>query len=81
MTAQCTMEHTNIVKRVLKASGIATDTVYRELVKMTNALVLIFGEADYTNFINYTNMKISLYKQELINERSASSKDEESDTA
>ena len=30
MTAQCTMERTSIVKRALKASRIATDTVYRE---------------------------------------------------
>ena len=48
---------------------------------MTNALTLILGEADYTNFINYTNTEISLYKQEVINGSSSSSKDEESETA
>lgn len=75
------MEHTSIVKRALKASRNATDTAYREPMKMANALALIFGEADYTNFINYTNMEINLNKQELINGRSSSSKEEESDTA
>ena len=40
---------------------------------MTNALTLILGEADYTNFINYTNTEISLYKQEVINGSSSSS--------
>ena len=69
------MERTGIVKGALKASRIATDTAYRELVKMTNVLVL--GEADYANFIDYVNTEISHYKQEVINGRSTSTKEEE----
>lgn len=77
LTAQRTMERTGIVKGALKASRIATDTAYRELVKMTNALALVLGEADYANFIDYVNAEISHYKQEVINGRSTSTKEEE----
>ena len=77
LTAQRTMKRTGIVKGALKASRIATDTAYRELVKMTNALALVLGEADYANFIDYVNTEISHYKQEVINGRSTSTKEEE----
>ena len=77
LTAQRTMERTGIVKGALKAARIATDTAYRELVKMTNALALVLGEADYANFIDYVNTEISHYKQEVINGRSTSTKEEE----
>ena len=79
LTAQRTMERIGIVKGILKASRIATDTAYRELVKMTNALALVLGEADYTNFIDYVNTEISHYKQEVINGRSSSTKEEEAE--
>ena len=79
LTAQRTMERTGIVKGALKTSRIATDTAYRELVKMTNALALVLGEADYANFIDYVNTEISHYKQEVINGRSTSAKEEETE--
>ena len=71
------MEHTGIVKGALKAARTATETAYRELVKMTNALFL--GKADYTNFIDYVNTEISHYKQEVINGRSSSAKEEDTE--
>jgi len=77
LTAQRTMERTGIVKGALKAARIATDTAYRELVKMINALALVLGETDYANFIDYVNTEISHYKQEVINGRSTSTKEEE----
>ena len=79
LTAQRTMERTGIVKGALKTSRIATDTAYRELVKMTNALALVLGEADYANFIDYVNTEISHYQQEVINGRSTSAKEEETE--
>ena len=79
LTAQRTMERTGIVKGALKTSRIATDTAYRELVKMTNALALVLGETDYTNFIDYVNTEIGHYKQEVINGRSSSAKEEEAE--
>lgn len=77
LTAQRTMERTGIVKGALKTSRIATDTAYRELVKMTNALALVLGEADYANFIDYVNTEISHYKQEVINGSNSSAKEED----
>ena len=56
----------------MKAARIATETAYRELVKMTNALALVLGETDYANFIDYVNTEINHYKQEVINRRSTS---------
>ena len=76
LTAQRTMERTGIVKGALKASRIATDTVYREVVKMTNTLTLVLGETDYANFIDNANTEISHYKQKMINGRSTSNKEE-----
>lgn len=79
LTAQRTMERTDIVKGALKTSRIATDTAYRKLVKMTNALALVLGETDYANFIDYVNTEISHYKQEVINGRSTPAKEEETE--
>ena len=73
------MERTGIVKGALKAARIATDTAYRELAKMTNALALVLGETDYADFIDYVNTEITHYKQEVISGRSASGKEEEAE--
>ena len=63
--------------KISQKSLLTDDIAYRELVKMTNALALVLGEADYANFIDYVNTEISHYKQEVINGRSTSTKEEE----
>ena len=75
-TTQRTEERMGIENGALKASRTASDNAYRSLVKMVNALALVEGETDYTDFIDYVNTEIAHYKQEVINGRSASGKEE-----
>ena len=42
---------------------------YRVLVKMVNALALVFGEKDYTAFIDYVNTEVAHYKREVIGQK------------
>lgn len=39
---------------------------------MVNALALVFGEKDYTSFIDYVNTEITHYKREVLNQKSTS---------
>ena len=54
----------------LKTARTASDDAYRALVKMVNALALVFGEKDYTSFIDYVNTEITHYKREVLNQKS-----------
>ena len=36
---------------------------------MVNALALVFGEKDYTPFIDYVNTEITHYKREVIGQK------------
>ena len=56
----------------LKTARTASDDAYRALVKMVNALALVFGEKDYTSFIDYVNTEITHYKREVLNQKSTS---------
>lgn len=56
----------------LKTARTASDDAYRALVKMVNALALVFGEKDYTSFIDYVNTEITHYKHEVLNQKSTS---------
>lgn len=76
-TNQRTEERMGIATGALKTSRGKSDTAYRALVKMVNALALVEGEADYANFIDYVNTEITHYKQEVINGRTSQSKEEE----
>lgn len=53
----------------LKAARTASDDAYRALVKMVNALALVYGEKDYTAFIDYVNTEVTHYKREVIGQK------------
>ena len=55
----------------LKTARTASDNAYRALVKMVNALALVYGEKDYTAFIDYVNTEITHYKREVLGQKSS----------
>ena len=55
----------------LKTARTASDDAYRALVKMVNALALVFGEKDYTAFIDYVNTEITHYKREVLGQKTS----------
>lgn len=69
LTLQRTNEKMGITVGALKAARTASDTAYRALVKMVNALALVFGEKDYTAFIDYVNTEITHYKREVLGKK------------
>lgn len=66
LTLQRTNEKMGVTVGALKAARTASDTAYRALVKMVNALALVLGEKDYTAFIDYVNTEVTHYKREVI---------------
>ena len=72
VTLQRTNEKMGITVGALKTARTASDDAYRALVKMVNALALVFGEKDYTSFIDYVNTEITHYKREVLNQKSTS---------
>lgn len=69
LTLQRTNEKMGITVGALKAARTASDTAYRALVKMVNALALVLGEKDYTAFIDYVNTEVTHYKREVIGQK------------
>lgn len=69
LTLQRTNEKMGVTVGALKAARTATDNAYRALVKMVNALTLVFGEKDYTSFIDYVNTEVTHYKREVIGQK------------
>ena len=69
LTLQRTNEKIGITVGALKAARTASDDAYRALVKMVNALALVYGEKDYTAFIDYANTEITHYKREVIGQK------------
>ena len=69
LTLQRTNEKMGVTVGALKAARTASDTAYRALVKMVNALALVFGEKDYTAFIDYVNTEVTHYKREVIGQK------------
>ena len=69
LTLQRTNEKIGITVGALKAARTASDDAYRALVKMVNALALVFGEKDYSSFIDYVNTEITHYKREVIGQK------------
>lgn len=49
-----------------KASRKATDEAYHQLIKMVNALAVVFGDTEYASFIDYVNTEIIHFKREAI---------------
>ena len=70
LTLQRTNEKIGITVGALKTARTASDDAYRALVKMVNALALVFGEKDYTAFIDYVNTEVTHYKREVIGQKS-----------
>ena len=71
LTLQRTNEKIGITVGALKTARIASDDAYRALVKMVNALALVFGEKDYTAFIDYVNTEITHYKREVLGQKTS----------
>ena len=71
LTLQRTNEKMGVTVGALKTARIASDDAYRALVKMVNALALVFGEKDYTAFIDYANTEITHYKREVLNQKAS----------
>lgn len=69
LTLQRTNEKMGVTVGALKAARTASDDAYRALVKMVNALALVYGEKDYTAFIDYANTEITHYKREVLNQK------------
>ena len=71
LTLQRTNEKIGITVGALKTARTASDDAYRALVKMANALALVFGEKDYTAFIDYVNTEITHYKREVLGQKAS----------
>lgn len=69
LTLQRTNEKMGVTVGALKAARTSSDDDYRALVKMVNALALVFGEKDYTAFIDYVNTEVTHYKREVIGQK------------
>lgn len=63
-----TEERMHKEKKALETACAATDTAYRALIAMVNALAMVEGEADYADFIDYMNSLINEYKTEVLNQ-------------
>lgn len=71
LTLQRTNEKMGVTVGALKAARTASDTAYRALVKMVNALALVLGEKDYTAFIDYVNTEVTHYKREVLGRKTS----------
>ena len=71
LTLQRTNEKMGVTVGALKAARTASDDAYHALVKMVNALALVFGEKDYTAFIDYANTEITHYKREVLSQKAS----------
>ena len=71
LTLQRTNEKIGITVGALKAARTASDDANRALVKMVNALALVYGEKDYTAFIDYVNTEVTHYKREVLNQKAS----------
>ena len=71
LTLQRTNEKMGVTVGALKVARTASDDAYRALVKMVNALDLVFGEKDYTAFIDYANTEITHYKREVLGQKAS----------
>lgn len=71
LTLQRTNEKIGITVGALKTARTASDNAYRALVKMVNALALVFDEKDCTAFIDYVNTEITHYKREVLGQKAS----------
>lgn len=71
LTLQRTEDRMTMPIGAMKAARTAADEAYRQLVKMVNALALVFGDADYADFIDYVNTEVIHFKREVLNQRAS----------
>ena len=71
LTLQRTNEKMGVSVGALKTARTASDNAYRALVKMVNALALVYGEKDYAPFIDYVNTEITHYKREVLGQKAS----------
>ena len=71
LTLQRTNEKIGITVGALKTARTTSDDAYRALVKMVNALALVFDEKDYTAFIDYVNTEVTHYKREVLGQKAS----------
>lgn len=62
-------EQKEIPVGALKSARKQTDSAYRALVKMVNALIMVNGETDYADFVKFLNYEIKRYKEEVLNQK------------
>ena len=71
LTLQRTEDRMTLPIGAMKTARAASDEAYRQLVKMVNALALVFGEADFADFIDYVNTEIVHFKREVLNQKAS----------
>lgn len=71
LTLERTEERMTQTVGAMKAARNASDEAYNQLVRMVNALALVFGDTDYANFIDYVNTEITHYKREVLNQKAS----------
>lgn len=71
LTLERTEERMTQTVGAMKAARSASDEAYNQLVRMVNALALVFGDTDYANFIDYVNTEITHYKREVLNQKAS----------
>lgn len=71
LTLQRTEDRMALPIGAMKTARATSDEAYRQLVKMVNALALVFGEADYADFIDYVNTEIVDFKREVLNQKAS----------
>ena len=71
LTLQRTEDRMTLPVGAMKAARTASDEAYRQLVKMVNALAMVFGEADFADFIDYVNTEIVHFKREVLNQKAS----------
>lgn len=64
-------EQKEIPVGALKSARKQTDNAYRALIKMVNALIMVNGEENYTDFIKFLNYEIKRYKEKVLNQKIA----------
>jgi len=76
LTLRRTEERMGVKKGALKAARAASDTAYRALVRMVNALAVVFGDADYAPFMDYCNVEIVHCRREASGRKAAAEQTE-----
>lgn len=71
LTLERTEERMTQTVGAMKAARSASDEAYTLLVRMVNALALVFGDTDYASFIDYVNTEITHYKREVLNQKAS----------